>query len=223
MCYCGFITTGDGALRPNVNTNYPALLLCCVFLSPPQRKSNPDLLLRPPSCDSTCSRLVQVTQFALPFCRCCWTANAAGLEKGGEGVDRREGHNRLHHTPPGKHGCWYDNPARLPTKTPNSLFSLCVKMTRLFVLQLEPCCNSSGWCINSNLWVCNFPLPSIIKSSQTTPIFRALFFHLGLASGSSVYSLQQECKVPQEAKKQLGFTLLLELMLCLYLPCLEGD
>lgn len=83
MCYCGFITTGDGALRPNVNTNYPALLLCCVFLSPPQRKSNPDLLLRPPSCDSTCSRLVQVTQFALPFCRCCWTANAAGLEKGG--------------------------------------------------------------------------------------------------------------------------------------------
>lgn len=117
-------------------------------------------------------------------------------------VDRREGHNGLHHTPPGKHGCWDDNPARLPTKTPNSLFSLCVKMTRLFVLQLEPCCNSSGWCINSNLWVCNFPLPSIVKSSQTTPIFRALFFHLGLASGSSVYGLQQECKVPQEAKKQ---------------------
>lgn len=158
----------------------------------------------------------------------CHFADAAGLQmlqdlRRGGAVDRREGHNGLHHTPPGKHGCWDENPARLPTKTPNSLFSLCVKMTRLFVLQLEPCCNSSGWCINSNLWVCNFPLPSVVKSSQTTPIFRALFFHLGLASGSSVYSLQQECKVPQEAEKHLGFTLLLEVMLCLYLPCLEGD
>lgn len=34
MCYCWLITTGDRGLKPNVNTNYPALLFCCVFVSP---------------------------------------------------------------------------------------------------------------------------------------------------------------------------------------------
>lgn len=44
ICYWWLMTTGD-LFRAYLNTNYPALLFCCVFVSPPRRKLVTDLLL----------------------------------------------------------------------------------------------------------------------------------------------------------------------------------
>lgn len=54
MCYCWLITTGDRGLKPNVNTNYPVLLFCCVFVSPHRGNQYQTF-----SCPATCYPVTQ--------------------------------------------------------------------------------------------------------------------------------------------------------------------